>query len=121
MAIVFIKIQIKNKAIIVMHTFGHPVDLDKFLSIAKDWNLILIEDAAESLGSFYKNIHTGTFGDYGAISFNGNKIITTGGGACFFAKMLKKVELQNIYQPQQNLGLMISFMMSKDTTIECQI
>ena len=53
--------------------------------IAKDWNLILIEDAAESLGSFYKNIHTGTFGDYGAISFNGNKIITTGGGA-FLAK-----------------------------------
>lgn len=81
------------RAIIVMHTFGHPVDLDKFLSIAKDWNLILIEDAAESLGSFYKNIHTGTFGDYGAISFNGNKIITTGGGGMLLCKDVKKGRL----------------------------
>jgi dTDP-4-amino-4,6-dideoxygalactose transaminase len=63
-----------------MHTFGHPVELDELLIVCKKFNLLLIEDAAESLGSFYKDKHTGTFGDYSAISFNGNKIITTGGG-----------------------------------------
>jgi aminotransferase in exopolysaccharide biosynthesis len=68
------------KAIIPMHTFGHPVRLDELLDISKKWNLCLIEDAAESLGSFYKGHHTGTFGRFGALSFNGNKIITTGGG-----------------------------------------
>tara|TARA_Y100001935_G_scaffold255656_1_gene270595 strand:- start:10412 stop:11557 length:1146 start_codon:yes stop_codon:yes gene_type:complete len=68
------------KAILPMHTFGHPVELDELVSIAKKWNLVLIEDAAESLGSFYKGRHTGTIGDYGTLSFNGNKIVTTGGG-----------------------------------------
>lgn len=68
------------KAVIPMHTFGHPVELDELVSICSKWNLALIEDAAESLGSFYKGRHTGTLGDYGAVSFNGNKIITTGGG-----------------------------------------
>ena len=67
-------------AIMPMHTFGHPVELDELLIVCKKFNLLLIEDAAESLGSFYKDKHTGTFGDYSAISFNGNKIITTGGG-----------------------------------------
>lgn len=76
----------KIKAIIPMHTFGHPVDLDKFKKICEDWKLILIEDAAESLGSFYKGIHTGTFGRFGALSFNGNKIITTGGGGMLLCK-----------------------------------
>lgn len=68
------------KAVVPMHTFGHPVELDELLAVCKKWNLILIEDAAESLGSYYKGQHTGTVGDFGAISFNGNKIITTGGG-----------------------------------------
>ena len=68
------------KALVPMHTFGHPVDIEGLLSVAHDFNLELIEDAAESLGSFYKGKHTGTFGLCGAISFNGNKIITTGGG-----------------------------------------
>jgi dTDP-4-amino-4,6-dideoxygalactose transaminase len=63
-----------------MHTFGHPVDLDAVLEICKRWHLALVEDAAESLGSFYKGRHTGTIGLLGALSFNGNKIITTGGG-----------------------------------------
>lgn len=74
------------KAIVPMHTFGHPVELDELMSICKKWNLILIEDAAESLGSFYKGKHTGTFGDYSALSFNGNKIITTGGGGIVLCK-----------------------------------
>lgn len=68
------------KAVLPMHTFGHPVELDELLEVCKKWQLALVEDAAESLGSWYKNSHTGTFGDLGILSFNGNKIITTGGG-----------------------------------------
>jgi len=67
-------------ALIPMHTFGNPCDLDGLLSIAHDFKLVLIEDAAESLGSYYHGQHTGTFGTLGVLSFNGNKIITTGGG-----------------------------------------
>lgn len=68
------------RACVPMHTFGHPADIDGLLSICAAWNLCVVEDAAESLGSFYKGRHTGTFGQLGALSFNGNKIITTGGG-----------------------------------------
>lgn len=68
------------KACIPMHTFGHPCKIDKIKQICEDWNLALIEDSAESLGSYYQNKHTGTFGELGAFSFNGNKIITSGGG-----------------------------------------
>lgn len=67
-------------ALVPMHTFGHPVDLETLLQICAKWNIPLIEDAAESLGSFYRGKHTGTFGRLGILSFNGNKIITTGGG-----------------------------------------
>jgi len=70
------------RACVPMHTFGHPCRIDKIKEICDDYNIALIEDAAESLGSFYKNKHTGTFGILGAISFNGNKIITSGGGGC---------------------------------------
>ncbi|NDO83376.1 aminotransferase DegT [Citrobacter sp. NCU1] len=68
------------KAVVPMHTFGHPAELDELLQLCQQWRLVLIEDAAESLGSFYKGQHTGTVGEFGALSFNGNKIITTGGG-----------------------------------------
>ena len=68
------------KAIMPMHTFGHPSKLTELKKIAEEFNLILIEDAAESFGSFYNHKHTGTFGIAGIISFNGNKTITTGGG-----------------------------------------
>jgi aminotransferase in exopolysaccharide biosynthesis len=68
------------QALVPMHTFGHPVDLDGLLAVAHDFNLALVEDAAESLGSYYHGQHTGTFGLMGALSFNGNKTITTGGG-----------------------------------------
>lgn len=68
------------RAVLPMHTYGHPVELDEIVAICKKWKLVLIEDAAESLGSFYKGMHTGTFGEFAAISFNGNKVITTGGG-----------------------------------------
>ena len=68
------------RACVAMHTFGHPVDLDGLVCVTSDWNITLVEDAAESLGSFYKGQHTGTFGQLGTLSFNGNKIMTTGGG-----------------------------------------
>ncbi len=68
------------KSVVPMHTFGHPCRIDEIASICDEYCLELVEDAAESIGSFYKGKHTGTFGRIGAISFNGNKTITTGGG-----------------------------------------
>jgi len=68
------------RAVVPMHTFGHPVDLDPLVEICERYNLALVEDAAESLGSYYKGKHAGGFGVAGALSFNGNKIMTTGGG-----------------------------------------
>ncbi len=73
------------RACVPMHTFGHPVELDALMDVCARWNLVLVEDAAESLGSFYKGRHTGTFGNLGTLSFNGNKIITTGGGGMILA------------------------------------
>ena len=68
------------KACVPMHTFGHSCRIDEIKEICDTWNISLVEDAAESLGSYYKEKHTGTFGKVGAFSFNGNKIITSGGG-----------------------------------------
>ncbi len=68
------------RACLPMHTFGHPVELDALVAVCERWHLILVEDAAESLGSYYKGQHTGNFGKIGVLSFNGNKIMTTGGG-----------------------------------------
>ena len=68
------------RALVPMHTFGHPCEMEGLLAIAKDYQLALVEDASESLGSYYRGQHTGTFGKLGVLSFNGNKIITTGGG-----------------------------------------
>lgn len=73
------------RACVPMHTFGHPADLDGLVDVCYRWKLALVEDAAESLGSFYKDRHTGTFGLLGILSFNGNKIITTGGGGMIIA------------------------------------
>jgi len=70
------------KACVPMHTFGHPCKIDEIIKICDRFHLKVIEDAAESLGSFFKNKHTGTFGELGIMSFNGNKIITAGGGGC---------------------------------------
>jgi len=70
------------KACIPMHTFGHPCRIDEIKEICDKYHVFLIEDAAESVGSTYKDKHTGTFGQVGVMSFNGNKIITAGGGGC---------------------------------------
>lgn len=85
------------KACVPMHTFGHPCKIDEIQAICNEWHIILVEDAAESLGSYYKEKHTGTFGKLGAFSFNGNKIITSGGGGVIvtddetFAKRAKHI------------------------------
>jgi perosamine synthetase len=68
------------RAVVPMHVFGHPVDIDGLLSVVGDFGLVMVEDAAESLGSLYGGVHTGSFGLLGTLSFNGNKTITTGGG-----------------------------------------
>lgn len=68
------------KGCVPMHTFGHPCRVDELRAICDAWHLVLIEDSAESLGSYYKGKHTGRFGQLGIFSFNGNKVITSGGG-----------------------------------------
>jgi len=68
------------RALVVMHVFGHPADLDALSRVARDWNIALVEDAAESLGSTRGGLHTGNTGLVSALSFNGNKVVTTGGG-----------------------------------------
>ena len=68
------------RAVAPMHTFGHPIDIDAMMDICNRFNIALVEDAAESLGSYYRGRHTGQWGKVSALSFNGNKIVTTGGG-----------------------------------------
>ncbi len=88
------------RAVVPMHTFGHPVDMDKMIAVCEKYQLALIEDAAESIGSFYKGKHTGSFGHIAAMSFNGNKTITTGGGGAVltndeeFGKLAKHITTQ---------------------------
>jgi perosamine synthetase len=73
-------------AVVPMHAFGHPIDIDGLLSLSHDYGIPIVEDAAESLGSHYSGRHTGTFGMLGALSFNGNKIVTTGGGGAILTQ-----------------------------------
>lgn len=84
------------KACVVMHTFGHPAEINKLSHICDKWNLCFIEDSAESLGSFYNGRHTGTFGKFGVLSFNGNKIITTGGGGMLLTDIASAVNAKHL-------------------------
>ena len=77
------------RAVVPMHTFGHPVDMDGLIDLASEFKLVVVEDAAESLGSTYKGKQTGTFGRLGVLSFNGNKTITTGGGGTILTNDLE--------------------------------
>jgi len=81
------------RALLVMHTFGHPVDLDPIARLCRQYNIVLIEDAAEALGSFYKKRHVGRVGRLAVLSFNGNKVITTGGGGAVLTEDPKLAEL----------------------------
>lgn len=82
-------------ACVPMHTFGHPCRIDEIVEICDKYNIPVVEDSAESIGSYYKNKHTGTFGKLGVLSFNGNKIITSGGGGMIITddeKLAKKAK-----------------------------
>src|SRR5690606_7524656 len=87
-------------ACVPMHSYGHPVKLDELLAVLDKYHIPLVEDAAESIGSLYKGKHTGTFGRFGILSFNGNKVITTGGGGMILtndeklAKLAKHITTQ---------------------------
>ena len=84
----------KVKAVMVVHLYGLPCPMDEIVALCKKYNVTLIEDAAESMGAHYKGKHSGTFGDYGVFSFNGNKIITTSGGGMLvspYEERIKKV------------------------------
>lgn len=80
------------RACVPMHSFGHPVRIERIAEICRRFGLVLIEDAAESLGSFYRGEHTGLVGELAALSFNGNKIITTGGGGMILTRDKKLAE-----------------------------
>lgn len=88
------------KAVIVVHLYGLSADLDKIVDLCKKYNVVLIEDAAESLGTYYKGKHTGTFGDYGVFSFNGNKIITTSGGGMLVSDNEEQVSKARFWATQ---------------------
>lgn len=88
------------KAVIVVHLYGLSADMDKIAELCRKNNVTLIEDAAESLGTYYKGRHTGTFGDYGIFSFNGNKIITTSGGGMLVSDNKERIEKVKFWATQ---------------------
>ncbi|MEK4751954.1 aminotransferase class I/II-fold pyridoxal phosphate-dependent enzyme [Priestia sp. FSL R5-0597] len=88
------------KAVIVVHLYGLSADMDKITELCKKHNVALIEDAAESLGTYYKGQHTGTFGEYGIFSFNGNKIITTSGGGMLVSNNEEKISKARFWATQ---------------------
>ena len=88
------------KAVIVVHLYGLSSDMDRIMEICEKYNVAVIEDAAESLGTYYKGKHTGTFGDYGIFSFNGNKIITTSGGGMLISDNEERIEKVRFWATQ---------------------
>src|SRR5699024_11832985 len=86
------------KAVIVVHLYGLSADMDPIVDLCKKYNVPLIEDAAESLGTYYKGKHTGTFGDYGVFSFNGNKIITTSGVGMLVSEDEESIEKVSFWE-----------------------
>ncbi|MCQ6526097.1 DegT/DnrJ/EryC1/StrS family aminotransferase [Bacillus mycoides] len=88
------------KAVIVVHLYGLSADMDKIVELCKKYNVALIEDAAESLGTYYKGKHTGSFGDYGVFSFNGNKIITTSGGGMLVSNDEERISKARFWATQ---------------------
>ena len=88
------------KAVIIVHLYGLSADMDKIVELCKKHNVTLIEDAAESLGTYYKGKHTGTFGEYGIFSFNGNKIITTSGGGMLVSDNEERIDKVRFWSTQ---------------------
>lgn len=90
----------KAKAVIVVHLYGLSANLEEIMQICEEFQVVLIEDAAESLGTIYKGRYTGTLGDYGVYSFNGNKIITTSGGGMLICDQQEKIEKVKFWATQ---------------------
>lgn len=90
----------KVKAVLVVHLYGLSADIDKIMAICEKYNVPVIEDAAESLGAYYKGKHTGTFGEFGVFSFNGNKIITTSGGGTLVSDDEEKIKKVRFWSTQ---------------------
>lgn len=90
----------KVKAVLVVHLYGLSADMDKIMEICNKHNVTVIEDAAESLGAYYKGKHTGTFGEFGTFSFNGNKIITTSGGGMLVSDNEEKIKKVRFWSTQ---------------------
>ncbi len=90
----------KVKAVLVVHLYGLSADMDKIMAICEKYNVPVIEDAAESLGAYYKGKHTGTFGEFGVFSFNGNKIITTSGGGMLVSDDEEKIKKVRFWSTQ---------------------
>lgn len=90
----------KVKAVLVVHLYGLSADMDKIMEICSRYNVTVIEDAAESLGAYYKGKHTGTFGEFGVFSFNGNKIITTSGGGMLVSNDEEKIKKVKFWSTQ---------------------
>src|SRR5690625_4878764 len=88
------------KVVIVVHLYGLSADVDKISNLCEKYNAVLIEDATESLGTYYKGKHTGTFGDFGIFSFNGNKIITTSGGGMLVSNNTEKIKKTRFWATQ---------------------
>lgn len=88
------------KAVLLVHLYGLSADMDQITALCKKHNVVLIEDAAESLGTYYKGQHTGTFGDYGIFSFNGNKIITTSGGGMLVSNNEERISKARFWATQ---------------------
>ncbi|MEN6661437.1 DegT/DnrJ/EryC1/StrS family aminotransferase [Bacillus cereus] len=88
------------KAVIVVHLYGLSADMDKIVKLCEKYDVALIEDAAESLGTYYKGKHTGSFGDYGIFSFNGNKIITTSGGGMLVSNNEERISKARFWATQ---------------------
>lgn len=95
-----IKAHPEGKAVLVTHLYGLAADLDKIMALCRQYDLVLIEDAAESLGTLYKGQETGTFGDYGVFSFNGNKIITSSGGGMLVSANQAKLDKVKFWATQ---------------------
>jgi len=90
----------KVKAVLVVHLYGLSADMDKVMEICNRYDVTVIEDAAESLGAYYKGKHTGTFGEFGVFSFNGNKIITTSGGGMLVSDDEEKIKKVRFWSTQ---------------------
>ena len=90
----------KVKAVLVVHVYGLSADMDKIMEICSKYNVTVIEDAAESLGAYYKGKHTGSFGEFGVFSFNGNKIITTSGGGMLVSNDEEKIKKVRFWSTQ---------------------